>query len=296
MVTGQSLGTSRTYMLSGLLSAHRPAAKPVADDRLEGIDLFEVIVTEVHTAALQIAAVASAVNALDPKGLSPLAYTFATLIPRVPQVAVEMKRCQQELDLPQEVAPAVDILWRELEKARRLSEFFLADAGRCGAIPALGRHRVALEKSWRVLAQLALNAVDALEPQARWRFTGLYSENALLLAKLLRAATRGWRPCIDPKGNIFLPVLPQRRRARRFPLMQACTVHCGGAAHAAFAKDISADGIGLKDAPALPLKRGIEVELKGGRRLSGTIVWVGGGKLGVQFGSTLPRNDPLLSR
>ena len=115
MVTGQSLGTSRTYMLSGLLSAHRPAAKPVADDRLEGIDLFEVIVTEVHTAALQIAAVASAVNALDPKGLSPLAYTFATLIPRVPQVAVEMKRCQQELDLPQEVAPAVDLLggnWR----------------------------------------------------------------------------------------------------------------------------------------------------------------------------------------
>jgi hypothetical protein len=73
-------------------------------------------------------------------------------------------------------------------------------------------------------------------------------------------------------------------------------VHCGGAAYAAFAKDISADGLGLKDAPALPLRHDIEVELRGGRRLSGTIVWVGGGKLGVQFGSTLPRNDPLLSR
>ena len=283
-------------MLSGFLLARwnrRPAPKPISTERLEGVDLFETIVVEVHAAALQVAAVASAVNALNPKGAS-IPRSLLRLIPRVPRIAADTKRCQQELDMPQEVAAIVDAFWKELDRARKLTEFFLADAERSGASQAFGRHRTDLEKTWRALAQYALRAVEALEPQTRWRLAGLYGENSLLLAKLLKAVVRGGQPCLDQRGEIVLPDLPQRRRARRFALMQSCTVFSRGAASGAFATDISATGIGLIDAPSLALRCPIEIKLKNGRRLSGTVVWVKAGKVGVQFDANLPSGDPLL--
>ena len=116
-----------------------------------------------------------------------------------------------------------------------------------------------------------------------------------MLARLLNAVIHGKHPCLDPRGAIFLPALPQRRRARRFALLQDCAILFRGIRYDAFAKDISATGLGLTNAPPLILKHPIDVELKGGRRLSGTVVWVKDGKVGVEFLTLLPPNDPLLA-
>lgn len=286
-------------MLSGLLSqrwyGRRPSAKSLDDDRLEGIDLFEAIVGELHSTALQIAAITSAVNAFRPGASSRLVRSLVNFIPHTPPLVAGMRQCKEELNLPQEAARYVDLLFGELEKARKIADLFVADVDRYGPPQALERHTATLVTSWRALSEVALDAVDAMEPQTRWRLTGLYSENSLVLARLLRGVIHGQQPCLDPRGDIILPDLPQRRRARRHAILQNCALHSRGVRHDAFANDISATGLGLTNAPALMLKQPVDVELKGGRHLSGTVVWVKDGKVGVQFVTALPLNDPLLA-
>jgi hypothetical protein len=93
---------------------------------------------------------------------------------------------------------------------------------------------------------------------------------------------------------VTLPTLPQQRRVPRFALRQDCTITHHGKTYKAFAKDVSAGGIGLTGAPAIPLKAEIDIQLRSGRRLSGCVVWCDGKKLGVQFAEDLQPGDPLI--
>ncbi len=288
-------------MLSALLAkwsdGNRPGRTPLADDssRLEGIALFEAIVGEAHLTALQVAAVASAFNALAAGAPSGRARSFLNFIPHKPAAIAGMRQCREELGLSQDTAYCVDLLYRQLEMARPPIYRFIADLNHHGAPRAIDRHAKALAASWRRLSQVALDAVDAMEPGTRWRLTGLYSENTLILARLLRAAIDGKQPCLDAKGEIFLPELPQRRSARRFGLLQNCTIHYRGAQFQAFARDVSATGLGLDHAAGLMLKQVIEVELKDGRTLSGTVAWAQHGRAGIEFLTALAPNDPLIA-
>jgi len=83
--------------------------------------------------------------------------------------------------------------------------------------------------------------------------------------------------------------------AQRFALLQKCTLHFRGVCYEAFAEDISTTGLCLTNAPTLMLKQPVEIQLKGGRHLSGTVVWAQGGKVGLQFVTPLPLTDPLLA-
>jgi hypothetical protein len=288
-------------MLSALLTkwsdARRPARARLAEaaDLLEGIALFEAIVGEVHLTALQIAAVASALNALAAGAPPARPRSLLNFIPHNPAAVAGLRRCREELSLSQDTVFSIDLLYRQLETARQPIYRFVADLDRPGAPDALGEPAAALAATWRRLSQAALDAVDLMEPETRWRLTGLYSENTLILARLLRAAIDGKQPCLDARGEIVLPRLPQRRSARRFALLQNCTIHYRGARFQAFARDVSATGLGLDNATGLMLKQVIEVELKDGRVLAGTVVWARHGRAGIEFLTALAPNDPLIA-
>jgi hypothetical protein len=284
-------------MLSALLArwsdARRPArALAETADLLEGVALFEAIVGEVHLTALQVAAVASACNALAAGAPPARAGALLNFIPHKPAAIAGLHRCREDLGLSQDTASSVDLLYRQLEMAQQPTHRFVAELDRLGAPD---EHAAALAATWRRLSQAALDAVDAMEPETRWRLTGLYSENTLILARLLRAAIDGKQPCLDARGEIVLPRLPQRRSARRFALLQNCTIHYRGARFQAFARDVSATGLGLDNATGLMLKQVIEVELKDGRVLAGTVVWAKHGRAGIEFLTALAPNDPLIA-
>jgi hypothetical protein len=288
-------------MLSALLAkwsdTNRPRRTPLAETsgRLDGIALFEAIVGEVHLTALQVAAVASAFNALATGVPSGRARSFLTFIPHKPAAIAGLRQCREELGLSHDAASCVDLLYRQLEMARPPIYRFIADLDRHDAPRAIDGHAKTLAATWRRLSQVALDAVDAMEPETRRRLTGLYSENTLILARLLRAAIDGKQPCLDARGEIFLPQLPQRRSARRFGLLQNCTIHYRGARFQAFARDVSAAGLGLDHAAGLMLKQVIEVELKDGRTLAGTVAWAKHGRAGIEFLTALAPNDPLIA-
>jgi hypothetical protein len=287
-------------MLSALLSRWADAAQPDrrspgdSAGQLSDIALFDAIVGEVHQTALQTAAMASILNGLAAGRHSGRARAILDFVPHKPAAIAGLRQCRHDLALSQHAVCCIDVLYREAAMARPAIYHFVGDLERHGAVGASDRHAKGLAATWRRLAKAALDAVEALEPEARRHLGGHYHGNALILRRLLRAAGDGKQPCVDAKGEIFVPQLPQRRATRRFALLQRCIVHHRGARLPAFARDVSCTGLGL-DHPGLGLRQVVNVELTDGRMLSGTVIWANHGRAGIEFLTPLAPNDPLIA-
>lgn len=272
--------------------AAAPAAAPKAS--LEGDALFESLVLEIHEVSTDIAVVMSVINAFagdhDARPLSPCRNFFPRPSPLAglalsarsqPSPILETSRYLESLarDLP----AAIKSLETLIETFERRHEFqpTLRLVGACSA-------------QWQAITRTAVAAVNALEPETRWRLSGLYSENSLMLVRTLRGVLDGKSPCVTGDGHISRLDLPQRRRLPRVPLQKRCTIHHGSGQSQAFAVDVSLGGIGLANAPKLALRDSVEIELPGGRRLQGTVAWSGAGKLGIKFLDPLSPDDPLI--
>ena len=131
-----------------------------------------------------------------------------------------------------------------------------------------------------------------LEPETRWRLNGLYTSNALVLGKFMKEAIAGKRSCVNQFGEVSLPVLPQRRRTRRFTLLQPCKVTFGRQHSFALAREISKNGIGLDCERGFQVEGSAILELRNGRTMKGIVVWCKAGKVGVQFDDRLCRPRP----
>ena len=102
-------------------------------------------------------------------------------------------------------------------------------------------------------------------------------------------------PCLDARGQPYLPPLPQRRRSLRRSLGQNCRILYRKAILSAFAKDISDGGIGLLRVPFLQNDDLVTVELDNGRQFKGSVVWCRDEAAGVRFERPLTASDPLLA-
>jgi|GEM_PF-3233345 len=288
-------------MFTALLARWQDVSPPptasalVVPARLDGAALFEGLACEVHVAALRIAAVASALNALAAGAAPTRARAVASFVPHRSAAVAAMRQCQQEMGLSPRTVACIDLLYRELEGARRRLDAFQAELIQLGPAHAANRGAKLLAAAWRGLARVAIEAVDALDRDMRWRLTGLFLENTAVLTRLLRAAAEGRQPCLNARGDIFLPTLPQRRSSRRFALLQNCTVRTRGGPVAAFARDVSANGMGLEHVAGLTIRQPVEVELRSGRRLSGRVVWIERGRAGIEFHEPLAPSDPLIA-
>jgi hypothetical protein len=286
-------------MLSfGLFS--RPARKkppPIREfeaSELQGDALIEAIIAEIHETAVRIAGVGSWLNALVRYSDARRSLSYRSHIPEEPTLLAVARLFVAGDDLDAVAATNLIFLFGKLRVARRQLDALVADNGQAKAAHVWQIELKECQDTWRAMAVLALDIVNELEPETRWRLDERYSDNSLVLARLLRQVSSGKSPCVDDMGNILLAELPQRRRAPRFSLQQNCSLGFRGIKYRAFTRDISIQGVGLTGCPHLRLRERAEVELRNGRRLSGIVIWSKDGRVGIKFDQHLPWNDPLI--
>jgi hypothetical protein len=107
-----------------------------------------------------------------------------------------------------------------------------------------------------------------LEPEARWRLDAAYTDNALVLGKLLKEAIAGSYACVNQYGEVALPILPQRRKVSRFALLQHCKIFSEGCVSVAFARNISKNGLSVDCDHDFRLKDTVTVVLRSGRKMA----------------------------
>jgi hypothetical protein len=267
-----------------------------AGQALDGAGLLEAIVCETHLASVHTAVIASGVNALRTRGRLKNPLVLKNFLPNESAVIGELLRRDEDAELSAASKSHILQFFRELPAARATMERFLADADRLGVERAANSHHVSLIAAWSALCDRAMSAIEALEADIRGRLPEYYAHNSVQLFGLLKKAASGQQPCLDEAGNPHLPDLPQRRQAARRSLLQECTLRHRGKASQVIARDISVTGLGIERTPP-ELKTGelVQIELAGGRRLMGLVVWTNGSTAGIRLGKPLTPNDPLLT-
>ena len=255
---------------------------------LDGVALLEAIVCETQTQALHAVVVASGINALRLKKPVKSPQSLKNFLPRDTAVVAELLRAHDEAGLTARAAVHLRDMFAALAAARAEAERFFADGGR------ESEHAAALSGQWSHLCDQVADGVKTLAAETAGRLPDYYASNFATLAKLLASIAGGAQPCVDATGDIALPDLPQRRRSSRRSLLQQVTLRYRGKNAPVIAKDISATGLGLDRVPELKLEELVQIEMTGGRRLMGMVVWIKGATAGIRLGKPLPPNDPLL--
>ncbi len=265
------------------------------NDAVEGNALFEALVCEFHWTALQIGGVTCIVNAAQQKDRSWILRSCQNLMPAEAALVAVALKLWSDLSIPASLARTLSRIYVDLADAKRLTNPIIEASGSFDGSKVTPARLQQLEELWRQLAKDALEVVHDLEPHTRWRLTGHYSENAMVLAKFLKDVISNKHTFVDHFGNVSLPSLPQRRREPRYALLQPCMIYTRNSAYPGFARDVSQNGLGISCKGELKLRESVTVELRGGRRLRGRVVWNKNGQQGLQFETPLDYGDPLIS-
>lgn len=256
--------------------------------------LLEAIVTDTQTAALLTAAIASFANALHRPGTVRTQAELQMYLPRDPSVLPSLRRWASEAGITGNATETMSAFFVDLGPARRQMERYFADANVIGLDRAGALHRLTLTSAWRGTCRSAAAAVRDLASQTEDDLPELYALSAGVLGRILDAAAIGGSPCIDAKGQPFLPALPQRRTSARRMLGQNARVTAAGRTVHAYVRDVSASGFGLEQIANLDVGQVLSIEIATGRRFTGTVVWYKASRAGIRLNRTLTPNDPLL--
>ncbi len=284
-------------MLKGLFKSSEPTRSPyprAASGPVEDNALFEALVCEFHWTALQIGAIASCMNASLASERTWMLRACSNLLPVESAVVRIALRSWQDIGLEGKLAESISGIYFDLTDAKTQAQPLINQAG------VFVGPKVSLAKLeqitalWRKLADDCNTVVQLLEPETRWRVGGLYTGNALILGKFLKEATSGAYGCVNQFGEVAIPLLPQRRKAPRYVLLQPCKVSTQDVTSIAYARDISKNSIGFDCEHDFKLKERILVELRSGRKMKGIVAWSQKKKAVVQFDEALSDGDPLL--
>lgn len=256
--------------------------------------VFESLVCETHTAALLTAAIASVANTLKTLTTARSEAELAPYVPHDPTVVIAFRRWASEAGIGVPAMSALASYFADLEPARRQTGRYFADANVIGPDRAVALHQFALTGVWRGVCRSAVSAVKHLNTEIDDRLPELYTLNAGVLVRLLEAAAQGESPCVDGRGQLYLPALPQRRQTSRRTVGQAAMVTIAGTKFRAYVRDVSAGGFGLEQLPVVEVGQTAVIETMTGRRFTGSIAWYKKGRAGVRFMRPLTPNDPLM--
>ena len=240
------------------------------------------------------ATIASAVNAFrlhdgerSEAGLKPY-------VPREPALISVLRNGMLETDINEDTVAVIIDFFDDLAPARIALDQYFADANHIGADRAAALHLLSIDLRWRRACEDALLAVRQLHTELG-RLPAQYTSNSKLLIGLLQDVITGGTPCLDARGRIALPDLPQRRQSARRTICQPCTITHNRETSQAFVRDVSPGGFGLERVSQLVPKTLVQIELPSGRRFTGIVAWCNGSSAGVRFTRPLLPNDPLLS-
>ena len=280
----------------GLLNMGMPPAVGARVPERSNAPLFEALVCETHHAAAMTAIVASCINGAAAGQYSLSRQTVDRYLPPEPAVLLLLtRRSLLEIEPLSETQERVEAFFTSLRVLRRMLGSYFFDASEIGAERAHVLHSRRVCEAASAACHEALRAVRTLEAETPGRLPDLYCDHAQALSGLLLAAEQGATPCLDGRGQPFMPNLPQRRRSMRRSLSQPCRVLYRRAILSAFAKDVSEGGIGLLRVPFLQTDDVVTVELCTGRRFKGIVAWCRDEAAGVRFLQSLPMSDPLLA-
>lgn len=255
---------------------------------LDGVALLEAIVCETQTEAMHAGVVTSGMNALRLKQRVKSPQSLKNFLPRDSAVVGELLRSHEEAGLSAPTMLQLRDAFAALATARAGAERFFADCGQ------ESEHAAALAAQWSHLCDQMAESLKALETETTVKLPDYFADNSATLVKMLMSIANGAHPCIDAAGDVVLPDLTQRRRAARRSLLQQVMLRHRGKNTSVIAKDISATGLGLDRVPELKLEELVQIEMTGGRRLMGMVMWIRGSTAGIRLGKPLPPNDPLL--
>ena len=282
-------------LLLPLAGRRRTATAPrklIPTSALTGDALFEALVIETHDIAADAVVVASVMNAPLAQAVHALS-ACRNFLPRLSKSSQLIARARDEAFL---LARSIDELDAIIGRMRSLitrTEALIGAAASSGAVVELARKHAPCVEGWRAIAVSLLEFIQVLEPETRWRLTGAYTENSLVLGRALRAVIAGDSVALDKWGALARPVLPQRRSAPRYLLDESCIVHHERQSVRARTIDISTGGIGVTNAPPVSLHDRVELEIRT-RTLAGIVVWKRESRIGVQLDQPLAPDDPLL--
>jgi hypothetical protein len=272
--------------------SHRERERPELPD--SSMPMLEALVCEVHSVALLTAATTSAINAFRRARTVRSEADLKPYVPGEPAIISVLRNGILEMDLNDDTVRLVIQFFDDLGPARIALDRYFADANHIGEDRAAALHLLTVSTTWRRACQDALLAVRQLHSDLS-RLPAQYSINSKLLNNLLQDAIMGGSPCLDTRGQIALPDLPQRRQSARRTVCQPCMLTHNRVTSQAFVSDVSPGGFGLERVPQLVPKTAVEIELPSGRRFSGVVAWCSGSSVGVRFTRALLPNDPLLT-
>lgn len=263
---------------------HQPASHP----------LLEKLATEAQSAALLTAATASVANALVNLNPARVPAEMQRYRPDASALTWGLRSLSRDSDLPAATRLALVEFYADLKPALASSDQFTGDCATLGNERAAALHQFILARAWRKACLSATSAIETLMASAAHVLPDLYQLNTGILSRLLAATACGQSPCIDAGGGVFLPAMPQRRRASRKTLAEKAVVRANGRDLHVFVRDVSTGGMGLEQTRKLKEGAHITLELPTGRAFSGTIVWSKGMRAGLRFDRPISPNDPIL--
>ena len=264
-------------------------------DEANGEALFETQILTLHNLAADIVDYASAVNFVAAGGNLAALLSCQRIFPVAEINAMAAAGNVGDGGQTRDILFWSSLLRRNISIAARATDQLIAVAR---SQPDVRPSEIAMQdcvRQWRNVVTIAIDAVNALEPESRWRLAGRYVENAFVLIRYFRMIGEGRWPSIDVTGAVVRLTLPQRRRLPRFELRQPCRIHAGLRTVAGNTLDISIGGIGVTSPSQLRLKEEVTIELHGGRRLAGIVAWIKDRRIGIQFADELSADDPLVA-
>jgi hypothetical protein len=283
-----------------MLNARFAEAAPSAGEPEEyagatGNRPFEYLISEVHAVVAAVAVVTTAANALNDWRAAVAPQEIARLAPDSTTLAGMRPMLDYHHALTRACAAQLDALISKLGVARAALDAFLDDCDAITPERAVLVHARPMQTIWRQLAHDTKGLIAQIEGASPRPLPDLYRQNTLILSGLLTGAANGLKPCLDEAGRLFVPPLPQRRRAPRRAILQNCVVHGPLNVQPGFVRDASAGGLGLGRVAGLKRGNRIRVDLASGRQLHGVVVWVSGASAGMRFDAPLEPTDTLIA-
>jgi PilZ domain len=269
-----------------------PAASfPSAVTSTDGGFLSEMIVSELHWSAMQVAILCVLVNACLAHGVRNSCRSLRHLAHDDTRAARLALRYGETAGLSAEVAGRIDQFYAELgEMQTQLGPVVAAAAPEAGYDERLPR----LLPPLRRLSVAAAAALGDIEPLVRARLDATYLNDSRVIRAFLARAARGDLSDVDGAGAVTPPALQQRRQAPRAPVRKRCKLAVAGVEFDAEIADVSRDGLGIACRAAVGAQQEVEVVL-GGRRLPAIVMRRNGERIGVRLKRPLAVTDPLFA-
>lgn len=252
--------------------------------------LLEMIVSDVHTCALQVATLSMLISAYSRPGANVNLRSCRYMLSDDVKVMLLAIRYGEQVGLDARTTQSVSSLYRSI------------DAARIGLLPLIQTatltpsQRKLLQNQagiWSRVAKEASVAIHLIEGSVKTRLNRFYSEDAETLRLYLKRAVDGETAEVDDSGVAHPPSLKQRRQSPRAVVQRDCRIVLASGAFPGKLVDVSREGMQVACDQPLTKGQALVVEIDDGQRISAVVVRVQGPNFGLSLRPPLSSSNPL---